>query len=84
MAGLRARTILIVEDEPQVRRLIRGVLQQGGYAVLEAGSGPQAINLAREHGDSIDLALIDLGMPGMGGLDVANDLLPALPAMKVL
>lgn len=78
------KTILIVEDEPQVRRFIRGILERKGFSVLEAGSGKQALAVAESHPEEIDLALIDVGMPGMGGLDVANGLIPGRPTMKVL
>lgn len=78
------RTILIVEDELPIRKLLRSILQRAGFAVLEAGSGDQAVALSRNHLDPIDLAVIDLGMPGMSGLDVANWLQPQRPAMKIL
>jgi two-component system, cell cycle sensor histidine kinase and response regulator CckA len=78
------KIILLVEDEAQIRRMIRRVLQKVGFAVLEAASGDQAIGISRTHADTIDLAVIDIGMPGMGGMDVANYLFPQRPAMKVL
>jgi CheY-like chemotaxis protein len=78
------RTILVVEDEPQVRRLIGALLRRNGFSVIEAGGGHQALAASRDYPGVIHLALIDVGMPGMGGLDVANDLLPGRPDMKVL
>ena len=79
-----SRTILLVEDELQVRKMIRSLLQRVGFSVLEAASGAQAIELSHNHPGQIDLAVIDFGMPGMSGLDVANSILPQRPTMKVL
>jgi len=65
-------TILVVEDEPSVRRLTRVVLERAGYTVLEAENGVEALRLWREHGDSIDLLLTDLSMPeGITGRELA-------------
>jgi two-component system, cell cycle sensor histidine kinase and response regulator CckA len=78
------KTILLVEDEAPIRRMIRSVLRKEGFTVLEAASGDQAIIVSRTHADTIDLAVIDIGMPGMGGMDVANHLFSQRPTMKVL
>lgn len=80
----QGRTILVVEDEPQVRGMIRSILQRAGFSVLEAGGGAQAVALSQGISHPIDLAVIDLGMPGMGGFDLANWLIPERPSMKVL
>lgn len=77
-------TILIVEDEPQIRRMIRAVLRAEGFNVIEAGNAEQAIELSRCHTAPIDLAVIDVVMPGMGGLDLASWFDPERPGMKVL
>jgi two-component system, cell cycle sensor histidine kinase and response regulator CckA len=78
------RTILVVEDEPQVRRMIRLVLRAEGFNVIEAGNAAQAIELSRCHAAPIDLAVIDVVMPGMCGLDLASWFDPERPGMKVL
>ena len=83
--GRRNRpTILVAEDDPQVRRLIRAILRDHGFSVLEAGSAEQAIALSHCHPAPIHLAIIDVVMPGMGGLDLASFLDPERPTMKVL
>ena len=77
-------TILLAEDDPQVRHMIRAVLLRNGFEVVEAGNGMQALALSRSHPADIDLAVIDVMMPGMGGLDLAVALDPQRPSMKVL
>jgi two-component system, cell cycle sensor histidine kinase and response regulator CckA len=77
-------TVLLVEDEPGVRRLVRRVLQAHGYAVLEAGDGEQAEAVARAHPGSIDLLITDVVMPGRSGREVAEALRGAWPGLKVL
>ena len=63
-----------MEDEPEVRRLTREILEMHGYAVLEAGDGATALQTAREHAGAIDLLLTDVVMPGLRGHEVAQAL----------
>jgi nitrogen-specific signal transduction histidine kinase len=77
-------TILLVEDEPAVRRLARLSLEAHGYTVLEAGNGPEAIRVAEGHAGPIDLMVTDVVMPGMGGRQVAEQLRVSRPGLKVL
>ena len=77
-------TILLVEDEDAVRALIRRVVQDRGFAVLEASSGDEAICLATKYDRPIHLLLSDVVMPGMGGRVVAERILALKPEMKVL
>jgi PAS domain S-box-containing protein len=77
-------TVLVVEDQAEVRRLITGVLASYGYRVLEAANGSCALREAREYPERIDLLLTDVIMPDMTGKDVADRLYPARPEMKVL
>jgi CheY-like chemotaxis protein len=79
-----AETILVAEDEPAVRNLVRYVLRQGGYAVIEAGSGPEALALAEKHAGIIDLLITDVMMPHMGGDRLAELLRARRPGLKVL
>jgi two-component system cell cycle sensor histidine kinase/response regulator CckA len=80
----QAPAILIVEDEPILRRFVRLVLTQAGYTVLEAGNGAQAMKQFRAHEGGIELVIMDLVMPGSGGLDIANELLAIRPEVKIL
>jgi len=61
-------TILLVDDEPNVLWFISKVCQPRGYATLTAGSGIEALKYIQECGEKLDLVLLDLRMPGMGGL----------------
>jgi two-component system cell cycle sensor histidine kinase/response regulator CckA len=75
-------TVLLVEDEEVVRRLVRQVLEGSGYRVLEAPDGGAALELGRS--ESVDLLLTDLVMPQLGGRDVAEELRRTRPELKVI
>jgi two-component system alkaline phosphatase synthesis response regulator PhoP len=71
-AALKMQQILIVDDEPKIVRLVRDYLERNGFAVSVARDGPEALMRARtEHPD---LVILDLGLPGLDGLDVARSL----------
>jgi two-component system cell cycle sensor histidine kinase/response regulator CckA len=76
--------VLLVEDEEAVRTLARQVLERQGYAVVAAPDGEVALALARRHLGRIDLLLTDLVMPMLGGAELAEQLAPLRPDMKVL
>ncbi|MEW6568206.1 MAG: response regulator transcription factor [Chloroflexota bacterium] len=65
-------TVLIVEDEIELVRILRDYLQRAGFRVQTASNGPEAVSLFRH--DPADLVLLDLNLPGMDGLDVAREL----------
>jgi two-component system, cell cycle sensor histidine kinase and response regulator CckA len=67
-------TILLVEDADAVRSVVRRALTRMGYNVLEASNGPQAIGVALEHANEIDLLLTDFVMPQMGGRELIDRL----------
>jgi PAS domain S-box-containing protein len=77
-------TILVVEDDAEVRDLARRVLHRQGYTVLEAGDGQQALWLAAGYSSPIHLLLSDVVMPGMSGVALAEELACARPDLKVL
>jgi PAS domain S-box-containing protein len=77
-------TILLVEDEAVVRRLVAEILETNGYAVLQAGDGPSALELLRRHTGEVDLLLTDVVMPGMSGPDVAGAVAAMRPGTHVL
>jgi two-component system, OmpR family, KDP operon response regulator KdpE len=67
---MNSNTVLVVDDEPQIRRVLRATLTGQGYTVIEARNGEEALeSLRREHAD---LALLDANMPGMSGLDACR------------
>src|SRR5712691_8430531 len=77
-------TILLVEDEPAVRRLVSQMLQLTGYTVLEAANGPEALGLMDDVGHSVDLLLTDVVMALMNGGTLAQSLSRRHPKMRVL
>jgi DNA-binding response OmpR family regulator len=77
-------TILIVEDEARIRKLVRTALSKAGYAVLEAAGGPEALAIIRSFDADIPLAILDIMMPGINGLDLANQLGVERPATQIL
>lgn len=78
-------TILVVEDEDSVRELVRGILEERGYVVLEARSGKAALEIWGEHRDRIDLLLTDIVMPeGISGRDLGRRLVADKPSLKVI
>jgi two-component system CheB/CheR fusion protein len=77
-------TILLVEDEPSIRRLTGTLLRERGYRVIEAATGSEALRLARAHNDAVDLVLTDVVLPGMSGREVYDRLVGERPAIKAV
>jgi PAS domain S-box-containing protein len=77
-------TILVVEDQEEVRKLIHRVLESEGFNVLEAAGGEAALSLSSRYSETIHLLITDLIMPGMTGKQVADQLVRTRPGMKVL
>lgn len=77
-------TILLVEDEVQVRRLAAAVLRRRGYDVIEAASGPEALALATSFRSTIDLVVTDVVMPQMRGTELSRRIRALRPYIKVL
>jgi CheY-like chemotaxis protein len=68
----RLRTVLVVEDDPDLRDAIELILIRQGYHVVSTGDGLRAVELASQH--KVDVALVDLLIPGQSGFQVATDL----------
>src|SRR6185503_19738549 len=77
-------TVLLVEDDEQLRRLTHRSLATQGYTVLEADRGSTALDIARRHKGPIDLLLTDVVMPDINGRKLADTLRPARPGLRVL
>jgi signal transduction histidine kinase/ActR/RegA family two-component response regulator len=82
-ASRGSETILLVEDEDEVRELAREILEMAGYTVLEAPHGPDALRLCRHHQGPIHLLLSDVVMPQMSGRELARQLAALRPDTKV-
>jgi CheY-like chemotaxis protein len=77
-------TVLLVEDEPSVRGLVREILTAAGYRVLEAGNGPEALRRSAEHTGPIHLMVTDVVMPGMSGPELAARMGAIRPGLRIL
>jgi PAS domain S-box-containing protein len=77
-------TILVVDDEPLLRRVASKLLQKLGYGVLEASSGQNALEIFQEQGAEIDLVLLDFIMPGLNGFQTLERLRALNPDVPVL
>lgn len=78
------RTILVVDDEPHIRSLLRSVLERERYVVLEAADGEQALGICDKRGAAIDLLLTDIVMPNVDGIQLAERVSSAHPNMRVV
>jgi len=67
-----AATILVVDDEPQIRRVLRSTLTSQGYVIIDAKTGEEALESARKN--KPDLVLLDVNMPGMGGIEACREI----------
>ena len=79
-----SETVLLVEDEDDVRELTREILEMAGYTVLEASRGDEALRRCRDAGKPIDLLLTDVVMPQMSGPELARKILALRPTTKIV
>jgi two-component system cell cycle sensor histidine kinase/response regulator CckA len=77
-------TILLTEDEQDVREVAREFLESGGYAVMEARDGEEALGLVQKHEGAINLLVTDMIMPGMTGRELAARLKEQRPGLRIL
>jgi CheY-like chemotaxis protein len=77
-------TILLTEDEQDVREVAREFLESGGYTVIEARDGLEAMRLVEKHQGAIDLLITDMVMPGMPGQELASRLRERCPELRML
>jgi signal transduction histidine kinase/CheY-like chemotaxis protein len=77
-------TVLVAEDEPQLRSLVRRCLVARGYSVLDACDGAEALRIAAAHNGPLELLVTDLVMPNVSGKELAERLLIERPSLRVL
>ena len=78
------KTILVVDDEPEVRKLVGAVVGQSGYTALTADSGEHALTLVKNLKEPLELLITDVIQPGMSGPMLADRLTALQPDLKVL
>jgi DNA-binding NtrC family response regulator len=74
--------VLIVDDSPAIRKVLRRILESGGYAVMEAGSAATALELLTR--ERVDVVLTDLQMPECSGVELAQRIASQYPGVKVI
>jgi CheY-like chemotaxis protein len=80
------KTVLVVDDHDTTRQTIARILEAGGFSVEQASSGSEALEHLARNGDTIDMVLSDVTMPGMTGIDLSyqiRELYPSIPVAIV-
>jgi DNA-binding response OmpR family regulator len=77
-------TVLVVDDEEDLRDIMRRMLDRRGFHAIVAGDSEQAIAACREHEGDIDVLLTDLGLPGVSGGDLSRTAIELRPSMRVV
>ncbi len=83
-AGSSSATILVVDDEPEIRKLVSAMLSRHGHRVLSADTGENAIKTFQRSSEPVELLLTDVVAPGMSGPMLADALTEIRPTLKVL
>ena len=78
------KTILLADDEDIILEILQEILHRSGYNTLTAENGEQAIEVFKKHRARIDLVILDMHMPGMGGYDCLKELRIIDPEIKVI
>ena len=84
ISNSRQFVILLAEDEMLVRNVVRAMLVEAGYMVLDAVDGADALEVSRKYEGAIDLLLTDVKMPGMSGVELSRHITRERPGIKVL
>jgi two-component system cell cycle sensor histidine kinase/response regulator CckA len=81
---MRKRVVLLVDDEPAIRSLVRAILQLEGLEIIEVGDGIDGFNIVQEFGQEISLVLTNVKIPRMDGISLAKSVRELFPRMPVL
>lgn len=76
--------VLVVDDDASARRIVTEILRRGGYTVLEAAAGTEALSVSWAHDGGIDLLLTDIVLPGMNGVQLASRIADQRPGIAVV
>ena len=79
-----SETILLVDDDDRIRNVAKQMIEMGGYKVLVASSGEEALKTYATHSGEVSLVILDLIMPGMGGKRCLEEILQIDPDLRVL
>jgi len=77
-------TVLVVDDEEDLRDIMRRMLERRGFSTLVAGDSQQAVAVCRGHPGEIDILVTDLGLPGVSGGDLSREATELRPGMQVV
>jgi|GEM_PF-1964869 len=77
-------TLLLVEDDPNIRSVLSRMIEKLGYTLLQAGDGEDALRVIADHGRAVDLVLTDVIMPRMGGGELIRQLKAIYPSLRVI
>jgi two-component system, cell cycle sensor histidine kinase and response regulator CckA len=80
----REIVVLLAEDDPVVRLMLERLLKQGGYDLVVAEDGQEALQKSDEHKGRIDILVADVQMPGMTGADLAKEMRKSRPELRVI
>jgi two-component system, cell cycle sensor histidine kinase and response regulator CckA len=80
----RGQTVLVVDDEESVRRVLKATLEKAGYQVLQAANGREALTIFNTSGSTIALVIIDMTMPVLGGVPTMREMVKLNPAVRLI
>jgi CheY-like chemotaxis protein len=78
------QTVLVVDDEESVRRVLRSTLEKAGYIVMQAANGREALTIYGAHGPAIAAVVIDMTMPVLGGVPTMRELVKMNPEVRII
>lgn len=84
VADLQRHGVLIAEDEEEIRIVMSAVFEANDFDVFQAADGPSALETFMEHSSVIDLLITDLGLPGLGGMELIEKLHGLKPSLKII
>jgi len=84
LSGTERATILVVDDEEAIRRMMEKMLGNSGFTVLKASSAVEALTVCEKSGGDVQLVVTDVSMPGMDGFELAQQISQRWPGIRIL